>query len=98
MFASYNAFNNKKDKIETSKYYDVVNFARLLKIPGVYSFGYNDEVCPPTSMFAAYNTIAAPKQLFIYENTGHWTYPEQSNKVHDIMVSELLKQADKYNK
>ncbi len=98
MFASYNAFNNKKDKIETSKYYDVVNFARLLKIPGVYSFGYNDEVCPPTSMFAAYNTIAAPKQLFIYENTGHWTYPEQSNKVHDIMLSELLKQADKHNK
>jgi cephalosporin-C deacetylase len=98
MFASYNAFNNKKDKIETSKYYDVVNFARLLKIPGVYSFGYNDEVCPPTSMFAAYNTITAPKQLFIYENTGHLTYPEQSKKVHGLMVNELLKQADKYNK
>ena len=98
MFASYNAFNNKKDKIETSKYYDVVNFARLLKIPGVYSFGYNDEVCPPTSLYAAYNTITAPKQLFIYENTGHWTYPEQSKKVHDLMVSELLQQAEKHNK
>ena len=97
IFASYNAFNNKKDKIETSKYYDVVNFARLLKIPGVYSFGYNDEVCPPTSMFAAYNTITAPKELFIYENTGHWTYPEQSKKVHALMVNELLKQAEKHN-
>ena len=98
IFASYNAFNNKKDKIETSKYYDVVNFARLLKIPGVYSFGYNDEVCPPTSMFAAYNTIIAPKELFIYENSGHWTYPEQSEKVHALMVNKLLKEADKHNK
>jgi len=98
IFASYNAFNNKKDKIETSKYYDVVNFARLLKIPGVYSFGYNDDVCPPTSMFAAYNTITAPKQSFIYENSGHWTYPEQSQKVNNLMINELLKQADKHNK
>lgn len=98
IFAPYNAFNIKKDKIETSKYYDVVNFARLLKIPGVYSFGYNDEVCPPTSMFAAYNTITAPKELFIYENSGHWTYPEQSEKVHALMINKLLKQADKHAK
>ncbi len=47
------AFNGKKDKIETSKYYDVVNFARLVKVPGYYSWGFNDEVCPPTSMYAA---------------------------------------------
>lgn len=98
IFASYNGFNNKKDKIETSKYYDVVNFARLLKIPGVYSFGYNDEVCPPTSIYAAYNTITAPKQLFIYENSGHWTYPEQFQKVHSLMVEQLLKQTDKQKK
>jgi cephalosporin-C deacetylase-like acetyl esterase len=32
------AFNNKKDKIETVGYYDVVNFARLLKVPGMYSW------------------------------------------------------------
>ena len=49
-------------------------------------------------MYAAYNTITAPKQLFIYENTGHWTYPEQSQKVHSLMINELLKQADKHNK
>jgi hypothetical protein len=25
------------DKIETSRYYDVVNFARRIKVPGLYS-------------------------------------------------------------
>jgi len=79
MFNEYNkAFNNKKDKIETSKYYDVVNFARKVKAPGYYSWGYNDVTCPPTSMYSAYNVIQAPKSLAIFEKTGHWTYPEQN--------------------
>ncbi|HEV7330843.1 MAG TPA: acetylxylan esterase [Flavisolibacter sp.] len=95
MFANNNPFNNKPDKIATSKYYDVVNFARQLKVPGVYTFGYNDETCPPTSMFAAYNSITAPKQLLIYENTGHWLYPEQSKKVDSLMINKLMKNADK---
>jgi hypothetical protein len=42
--------------------------------------GFNDETCPPTSMYAAYNVISAPKELFIVPETGHWTYPEQRDK------------------
>jgi cephalosporin-C deacetylase-like acetyl esterase len=84
------AFNNKKDKIETSKYYDVVNFARQVKVPGYYSWGYNDVTCPPTSMYSAYNVIQAPKSLTIYEETGHWTYPEQREKMQEWMVEKLL--------
>jgi cephalosporin-C deacetylase-like acetyl esterase len=58
-------FIAKKDKIETSKYYDVVNFARQVKVPGFYFWGFNDIVCLPTSMYAAYNVITAPKQLLL---------------------------------
>ncbi|MEO6723545.1 MAG: acetylxylan esterase [Ferruginibacter sp.] len=83
------AFNNKKDKIETAAYYDVVNFARLLKIPGMYSWGFNDETCPPTSMYAAYNVISAPKELFLAQETGHWTYPEQTEKLGNWLISKL---------
>ena len=85
------AFNNKKDKIETAGYYDVVNFARLLKVPGMYSWGFNDETCPPTSMYAAYNVITSPKELFIAQETGHWTYPEQGEKLSNWLVSKLKK-------
>ncbi len=82
-------FNGKKDKIETSKYYDVVNFARLLKVPGYYSWGFNDETCPPTSMYAAYNVITAPKELFLALETGHWTYPEQYEKTNPWLYAKL---------
>lgn len=84
------AFNAKPDKIETSKYYDVVNFARQVKVPGYYSWGYNDVTCPPTSMYSAYNVIQAPKSLIIYEETGHWTYPEQREKMQNWLGEKLL--------
>ena len=91
MFNDWNkAFNAKPDKIETSKYYDVVNFARQVKAPGLYSWGYNDVTCPPTSMYSAYNVIQAPKSLNIYEETGHWTYPEQNEKVRKWLVEKLV--------
>lgn len=70
-------------KVKTSGYYDVVNFARNLKVPGFYSFGYNDMVCPPTSMFSAYNEIKAPKELFVVPEIGHYAYPEQWDKAWD---------------
>jgi len=84
-------FNNIPRKIETSKYYDVVNFARHLKIPGFYSWGYNDTTCPPTSTYAAYNVITAPKTLFLAEETGHWTYPEQWEHATDFALKLLGK-------
>ncbi len=82
-------FNEKKEKLETIKYYDVVNFARRLKIPGYYSWGFNDETCPPTSMYSVYNVISAPKSLYLALDTGHWTYPEQNEKMYDWLREKL---------
>ena len=74
-----NGKNNTPEKIKTVQYYDVVNFARYIKVPGFYSFGYNDSSTPPTSVFSALNMIKAPKEIFIAEETGHYSYPEQRN-------------------
>lgn len=90
MFNKDNAvYNNSKEKIETMEYYDVVNFARQLKVPGLYSWGFNDETCPPTSMYAAYNVITAPKALNLVLETGHWTYPEQTERMNTWLVEKL---------
>lgn len=80
-------FKEEKDghrspaKIRTASYYDVVNFARRVRAPGLYSWGWNDEVCPPTSTYAAYNVVTAPKQLLLAVETGHFTVPEQTARV-----------------
>lgn len=62
---------------EALRYYDTANFARLLQVPAWFSWGYNDEVCPPTSMYAAYNVVTSPKELHPYLETGHYWYQEQ---------------------
>lgn len=79
------------DKIRTTGYYDVVNFARFIKIPGMYTWGFNDETCPPTSMYASYNLITAPKSLFLSLDTGHWTYPEQRDMMENWLQKQLIR-------
>lgn len=90
MFNQANApFMAKEEKIKVSAYYDVVNFARFVKVPGFYTWGYNDETCPPTSYYAAYNLIQAPKELYLVPETGHWTFPEQHVKIQEWILDKL---------
>jgi cephalosporin-C deacetylase len=79
----------KPNEVETLQYFDVVNFARRVTAPGFYTWGYNDLTCPPTSMFSAYNMIKAPKELQIFQETGHWTFPEQNDAVLNWLVRKL---------
>lgn len=90
IFDKNNLHHHTEAKIKTAAYYDVVNFARTLKVPCIYSMGFNDETCPPTSMFAAYNSIAAPKELKLYQETGHWTYPEENEAITNWLMERLL--------
>ncbi len=82
-------FHNTREKIQTIAYYDVANFARNIKVPGFYSWGFNDETCPPTSMYAAYNLISAEKNLNLFLETGHWTYPEQNSMLQKWILGRL---------
>jgi cephalosporin-C deacetylase-like acetyl esterase len=82
-------FTNTEAKIATSKYYDVVNFARTVSVPGYYSFGYNDNVCPPTTIYSALNVIDADKKIVLYHDAAHWQYPEQSLGAKEWMYEKL---------
>ena len=66
--------------VETLQYFDVVNFARQLKVPTFMSWGYNDDTCSPTSVWAAWNEIQAPKEKDITPSSGHWRFPSSQNK------------------
>ena len=90
MLSANNVANTSNPKvINTLAYYDVVNFAKAVNIEGYYTWGFNDETCPPTSFYAAYNSINAPKQASIFHDTGHWTYAEQRAKYTNWLLSKL---------
>jgi len=78
-----------KEKKETIRYYDAVNFARLLKVPGFYTWGFNDNTVPPTSSFATYNTITAPKQMKLFPETGHFLVPPQREALDAFLLDAL---------
>ncbi|HOF21158.1 MAG TPA: acetylxylan esterase [Bacteroidales bacterium] len=79
----------KPGEVETLAYFDVVNFARRVSAPGYYTWGFNDIVCPPTSMYSAYNVMTAPKELHLYQETGHWTFPEQTEALNNWLMKKL---------
>lgn len=92
MFREETAVHRTPEKIATTAYYDSVNFARRIKAPGLYLWGYNDEACPPTSMFAAYNVISAPKRLVLSLEIGHIRLPvEHAEMIDNWFVEQARK-------
>ena len=81
---------NNEDVLETLPYYDVVNFARNITVPGFYSWGFNDETTPPTSFYSAYNVIDAPKKVLIIPEGKHRIYPTQSIKSNEWILGSFL--------
>ena len=90
-------FKNKalatKERLETVKYYDVVNFARSLNssLPMWVSYGYNDLVVCPTSIQGAINEMPQQPELLVVPQSRHWTYPEQDSARSVWMMNQLKK-------
>lgn len=74
---------------ETLAYYDVANFARIIKCPVFYSFGYNDSTCSPTSTRAVFNVIPTEKVLEVTPSSGHWRFLDSNDKALEWMKRQL---------
>lgn len=64
-----------RGKIETVfntlAYFDGVNFATRAKAPALFSVGLMDEICPPSTVYAAYNYYSGPKEIKIWPYNHH---------------------------
>ena len=52
-------------------YFDGVSMAARASAPALFSVGLRDSVCPPSTVFAAYNAYRGPKQIETYEFNEH---------------------------
>ena len=82
---------DRSQKVEVSRYYDGVNFARLItsQQKGWFSFGYNDDVVPPTTAWATYNTVTGPKEISPYQATWHFWYQEQWDEWEEWLLKQM---------
>ena len=64
-----------RDKEETVfrtlAYFDGVNFAARAQARALFSVGLMDEICPPSTVYAAYNHYAGPKDLRVWRYNHH---------------------------
>jgi cephalosporin-C deacetylase len=64
-----------RDKIETVfetlSYFDGLNFATRARAHALFSTALMDEVCPPSTVFAAYNYYAGPKDIKVWPYNHH---------------------------
>ena len=56
---------------ETLSYFDGVNFARRGIAPALLSTGLMDPICPPSTVFAAYNSYGGPKDITVWQYNAH---------------------------
>ena len=64
-----------RDKVDivfnTLAYFDGVNFAVRARAQAYFSTALMDDVCPPSTVFAAYNHYAGPKQIQVWPYNQH---------------------------
>jgi cephalosporin-C deacetylase len=64
-----------RDKVErvfqTLSYFDGINLASRITCPALFSVGLMDEICPPSTVYAAYNHLAGPKEIRVYRYNHH---------------------------
>ena len=82
---------SEEKRIEVSRYYDGINFARLItdQQQGWFSFGYNDDVVPSTTAWATYNTVKGPKAISPYQATWHFWFQEQWDEWEKWLLNQL---------
>ena len=63
---------DKVDQVfQTLSYFDGMNFAAWSKAKALFSVGLRDDICPPSTVFAAYNHYSGEKEIRVYEFNEH---------------------------
>ncbi|MFI6072189.1 acetylxylan esterase [Actinoplanes sp. NPDC051343] len=64
-----------RDKVDdvfaTLSYFDGLHFAARGTAPALYTVGLMDAICPPSTVYAAYNRYPGPKQIQVWPYNGH---------------------------
>lgn len=77
---------NEDAFFERLGYIDVQNLAPRIRCQIRMATGLMDTVCPPSTQFAAYNRITAPKDMVFYPDFGHEHLPENNDRIFRFMM------------
>jgi len=80
-----------RDRVEavfqTLAYFDVALLARRASAPALFSVGMMDTICPPSTVFAAYNSYGGPKEIMEYAYNEH----DGGGELHQVANVQWLR-------
>lgn len=86
-FRKFDPRHEHEDEIFTRLgYIDVQFLAPRIKADTIFFTGLMDEVCPPSSQFAAYNKMTCNKKMYIYPDFAHEDFPDASDIIYEFML------------
>ncbi|MFZ7087876.1 acetylxylan esterase [Curtobacterium sp. RRHDQ10] len=77
--------------LATLAYFDGVVHARRATAPAWFSTALMDPICPPSTVFAAYNAYAGPKEITVYPFNGHEGGGQHEDAATLPVLAELLR-------
>lgn len=87
-FRNHDPLHMREEELfERLGYIDVQHLAPRISARTLMGVGLMDEVCPPSTQFAAYNKIAGEKEMTIYPDFGHERLPGFSDTVFQFLAS-----------
>ncbi|QHW30776.1 acetylxylan esterase [Paenibacillus rhizovicinus] len=88
-FRHFDPQHVREDEIFTKLgYIDIQHLANRIQGEVMMAVGLMDTICPPSTQFAAYNKITAPKRLEIYPDFGHEGLPGFNDKTIQFFLGE----------
>jgi cephalosporin-C deacetylase len=86
-FRSFDPTHTREDEIFTTLgYIDVHHLAPWIRADTLMLASLIDEICPPSTQFAAYNAITAEKRMVLYPDFGHEQLPGGADEVFTHML------------
>lgn len=87
-FRRFDPRHEREDEIFTKLgYIDVQHLCPRIQADVLLSVGLRDTICPPSTQFAAFNKITAPKSADLYHEYAHEHIPEVFDRIFTFMMA-----------
>ena len=86
-FRRFDPLHQREQEIfETLGYIDVHHLAPRIQAEVLMAITLQDNICPPSTQFAAYNNITSSKSVALYPDFGHEDLPGHKDAIFQFML------------
>ena len=89
-FRNFDPLHLREDEVFNKLgYIDISNLAGRIRGKVLFGATLMDDICPPSTQFAAYNRMECEKEMLVYKDFGHERIPDFIDQTYSFLVSAL---------